>query len=253
MNADNAQADSNQYFRVVDYGESRHDLVSRMEVKYLLPNADTSKLRTVLLGRCRQQIHNERVSVVHSLYFDDARLSACYANLNGDGRRQKVRLRWYDAIEAPDKFFFEIKWRNSRVTGKHRLQIQSDQPLHRLTYKQIAKRLFDVTPAEHLPSLVNFADPVVLVQYKREHFVSSDSELRLTLDYDITFCDQLGKQTISTAFAKRLEGFVIVEGKTPVGREAELRKLLWPVTPRTERCSKYVHGCRELGHIHRGQ
>lgn len=102
-----------------------------------------------------------------------------------------------------------------------------------------------------LAGVMALVNPIVLVQYKREHFVSRDASLRLTLDYGIKFIDQVGKRLISTRYGKKLSGLVVLEGKTPVGREHELRSLLAPLSPRTGRCSKYVHGCQTLGHVAR--
>ena len=42
---------------------------------------------------------------------------------------------------------------------------------------------------------------------------------------------QTGRRTISTAFPRRLEGLVVLEGKTPLGKEAELRSWLHPFLP----------------------
>ena len=177
-----------------------------------------------------------------------AALSACRANLQGLGRRQKLRLRWYDKPTPGQEAFLEIKWRNNRITGKHRFEIQSQLPLHQLTFKQIRRELFNVCPPELIPDLARYSEPIVIVQYRREHFVSTDKALRMTLDYDLTFFDQRGRERLTTRFGRKLEGFLVMEGKTPIGREAELRKLIYPFTPRAGRCSKYVHGCHALGH-----
>jgi hypothetical protein len=88
------------------------------------------------------------------------------------------------------------------------------------------------------------------VRYQREHFVSHDRALRATVDYGIRYFDQTGKQFISTSFGRRHEGFIVLEGKTPVGREHELRRLLHPLAARVGRCSKYVYGCQMLGLVH---
>jgi hypothetical protein len=162
--------------------------------------------------------------------------------------RRKLRLRWYDTLKPAQDFFFEIKWRDNRVTGKHRLQLRSEQPLTSLPYAQIRHNLEAAVP-EHLQrELIRYSEPVVIVQYNREHFATDDG-LRLTLDYDLTYYDQTGRQLISTAFPRRLEGLVVLEGKTPVGREGELRSWLYPFAPRVGRCSKYVQGCCQLGLI----
>jgi len=235
-------------FELVDAGDIRRDLASRREIKYALPQMDVGKLRRLLEVNCRRLIHNDRISVVRSIYFDDARLSACRANLDGVGIRRKLRLRWYDSLQPEHDFFFEIKWRDNRVTGKHRLQLRSAEPLAQLSYTQIRRNLEAAVPAHLVGDLLKYNDPIVIVQYNREHFATDDG-LRLTLDYDLTFYDQLGRQMISTSFPKPLQGLVVLEGKTPLGREAELRRWLHPFAPRVGRCSKYVNGCCQIGLI----
>ena len=118
---------------------------------------------------------------MHSLYFDDASFSACYANLNGDGKRRKLRLRWYDTILAPKEFYCEIKWRNNRVTGKHRYQISSNEPIHDMEFRWISRYLCEAMPKTLIKDVVTYYEPVVLVQYKREHFVSHDNSLPINL------------------------------------------------------------------------
>jgi len=235
-------------FQVLDWGTDRADLVSRKETKFALPDMDVGTLRGLLEANCQKLVHNKPVSVVRSVYFDDALLSACYANLNGMGTRRKLRLRWYDSLKPGTGFFLEIKWRDKRITGKHRLQIQSSTALADMTWREIRVELERVMPENLQTYLHRYSDPVVIVQYNREHFSTRDG-LRLTLDYDLTFYDQMGRKNISTSFPRRVDGLVVLEGKTPVGREAELRRWLYPFSPRATRCSKYVHGCGVLGLI----
>jgi hypothetical protein len=234
-------------FRIVDFGTARSDLATRKEIKFTYEGADVGKFRSLLETNCRRLVHNNAVSVVRSIYFDDPMLSACRANLDGLGRRRKLRLRWYDTLWPGTTFFFEIKWRHNRVTGKHRLQIESDVPLVELSYKQIAAGLRSAIPAEYLGDLYGFYEPVMIVEYQREHFASDDGCFRVTLDYDLTFYDQTFKSRISTVFPQRLPRVMVLEGKSPIGREAELRRLLFPLQARVGRCSKYVHGCHLLG------
>jgi hypothetical protein len=239
-------------FDLIDKGESRSDLSSRREVKYAIPQMDAAKLRRLLEVNCRRLIHNDRISMVWSVYFDDVRLSACRANLDGLGQRRKLRLRWYDSLRPGQDFFFEIKWRDNRVTGKHRLQLRSKRAMSELSYRQIRSNLEAVIPEHLLRDLLVYTEPVVIVQYKREHFATDDG-LRITLDYDLTYYDQTGRQMISTCFPRRLDDLVVLEGKTPIGREGELRRWLNPFSPRVGRCSKYVHGCCQLGLVHNSE
>lgn len=239
-------------FELVDAGSARSDLASRREIKYAFSHVDTGKLRNLLAVNCRRLVHAGDVSVVRSIYFDDARFSACRANLDGAGKRRKLRLRWYDSLVPSTEFYLEVKWRANRVTGKHRVQLRAESPLADMSYRQIRRGLEQMIPDHLARDFHKYNEPAVIVEYKREHFTTDDG-LRLTLDYDVVFYDQTGRQAISTSFPRRFEGLVVIEGKTPIGRESELRRWLHPIAPSVGRCSKYVHGCVQLGLIHEAE
>ncbi len=237
-------------FRLLDgEGAPRKDLISRVEIKFPLHRPDIGKLRRILETNCSRMAYNETVSTVRSVYFDDHRLSSCYANLHGVGQRRKARVRWYDTLTPGNEFFFEIKWRRNRVTGKHRFHVQAPEPLTELPYRTLLNGLAHTLPEQHRATLGAFSDPTVLVEYKREHFISPDEALRVTLDYDVVYYDQSGRHSLSTRFGAPMDHLVVIEGKAPVGRESELAALLYPLALRARRCSKYVHGCEALGLI----
>lgn len=240
-------------FESWDEGTSRMDLAVRKEMKYTFDAADTDKLRQVLQQRCRRVVHNEPVSMVRSIYFDDPAFSACRANLDGLGVRTKVRLRWYDSLRPQKKAFLEIKWRDNRTTGKHRLHLTSPIDIETMSYRQLRASIRSSLPERFIEPFDRYAEPVAIVQYKREHFLSPDTKIRITLDYALTFYDQYCKTQINTRFPKTLGDFTVLEGKTAVGSEWELRRLLSPLRRRTCRCSKYVHGCRLLGLVRCGE
>jgi hypothetical protein len=237
-------------FEIVDLGSSRSDLANRRELKFTLDGADVAKLRRLLEGNGRRQVHNHKISTVSSVYFDDARLSACHANLSGLGRRNKLRVRWYDSPLPGHDFCFEIKWRDNRITGKHRLVLRSDQALGGLSYEAIRAGLSAVLPQEYHPLLHKYSEPTLLVRYQREHFTLPGTPLRATLDYGIVFFDQTSKRSISTSFGHARDGFVVLEVKVPVGRERDVRSILSPLAARVGRCSKYVTGCQAFGMVH---
>lgn len=234
-------------FALGNPGPTRPDLARRREIKFMLNGADLAKVRRVLAVNCRPLVHRHPVSIVRSLYFDDFRLSACRANLDGVANRQKLRLRWYDLLEPGPDLFLELKWRANRITGKHRLPLQAHRPLADLPFRTIGRHLRDVVPETWQRSLIQGGEPVLVVEYHREHFVSRQPGLRITLDYQFTYYEQLGRQSLRMSFPRPLPGVAVLEGKTPVGRESELRELLYPLALRATRCSKYVLGCQHLG------
>ena len=70
-----AQPVSTGLFNVIGEDASRKDLAVRRETKFILPNADVGKFRRLLEGNGRRLVHNEPVSTVRSVYFDDPSLS----------------------------------------------------------------------------------------------------------------------------------------------------------------------------------
>ncbi len=136
---------------------------------------------------------------------------------------------------------------SQRVTGKHRFEVQSRLPLTEVTFTQLLSELEPSLPGELRSILIRNPLPVVLVEYCREHFISWDRQIRLTIDYDLAFYNQCGKSTFSATFPQRLPEVVVLEGKAPLGTEGRLRDLLFPLQVRAARFSKYVHGCDALG------
>lgn len=235
--------------RIVEPKTMDTDQRARNEIKFAIRNPDLGSLRKLLESRGKRLCFNEHVSTVRSVYFDDWQLSACQANLNGVGDRQKLRLRWYDSILPQNKIVLEIKWRRHRATGKHRLHLQTNVPASELSYRTLRNELLRVAPDEFLRQLWQSTEPTVLVEYRREHFASPDGITRMTLDRDLAFYDQTSKNFISVRFPRYLRDLAMVEVKGPVGAENELRKAWAPFASRVGGCSKYVHGCRLLGLI----
>ncbi len=232
---------------LVNESETRRDLAERRETKFVFEDTDVRTIRSLLQGNSKRLVHNQPVSIVRSIYFDDAGLSACHANLDGLGQRRKLRLRWYDQLRPEIQAYLEIKWRENRVTGKHRLRLTSDKPLGEMSYRELCEQLISVVPEHLVADVVQYNEPIVIVEYKREHFASLDGRLRSTIDYDLKYYDQTGKRSISMSFPQSKPDFIVLEGKTPVGSENELREMFYPLQLRAQRCSKYVHGCAMLG------
>jgi hypothetical protein len=235
-------------FRLLEDSGNRDPTTERRsEIKFLLPHADLGKIRSILEVNCRRIRHDGPVSLVNSLYFDDAGLGAYRENLDGVGTRMKVRLRWYGQKDDEGRFHFEIKKRTGLTMGKDRLAVHSRVPLSSLTFQNILNALCAILPVKQREALIRRPDPILISEYKREYFREHYSPVRITLDFDVTYFDQSGKRRPGKRFGVRVPEWVIVEGKAPVGEELRLRRLLFPLQPRITRSSKYVMGCQRLG------
>ena len=230
--------------------DPRADLALRREIKYAYRQADIDRVRGVLETNCERLVYAGRVSTVRSIYFDDFRLSSAAANLDGVGRRRKLRLRWYDSLAPGRQVFFEVKWRRHEVGGKQRFGLTCGRDVGELTYDAIRQGLLAALPEGPAELLRLYPEPTVLVEYRREHFAAptvGSGQLRLTLDYDLRFYDQGGRRRPTTDFGVPAHDLMVLEGKAPPGHERDLGALLHPLRPKATRCSKYVHGCRHLG------
>jgi len=242
-------ASSEQPFRLTELASVDPTFAGRREVKYLVEAANVDLARELMESRFERAVFNRPVSTVRSIYFDTHQLSTCYANLKGVGRRHKARLRWYDQ-ELPDKdVYFEVKWRRNQVTGKFRSPLALQRPLKDISYQQLREGLAAALPENSRVYAQLYDQPVVLVQYHREHFVCRDLGLRMTLDYDLVFYDMSGQVRPALGFGVPMPSLALIEAKSVPPAPANLSRLLQPVAKRASRCSKYVHGCAQVGRI----
>ena len=215
-------------------------------MKFVFDGADVRKLERVLeqnLTPIAFGVGN--VSQVSSIYFDDDMLSSCRESLAGVSRRTKVRLRWYDRSLPPGDAFFELKHRIGETVRKERTPMQL--PGAALDYPRLMRLIHDALRPGDASWLHLRPRPVVMVCYRRRHFLDSRSGARVTLDFDITGYDQLGRQSVVRRFPVTLGGRAVIEAKMPAGSEAMVRQLLHPLRPRLTRSSKYVQCCGQLG------
>jgi hypothetical protein len=244
---------SGNAFEILDASPATRavDLVRR-EVKFALTDADSAKVRSILSVNCRRVVHGRGpVSRVQTIYFDDARLSNCYENLDGVPRRAKQRLRWYDDGDEEGRLFFEIKRRVDSLVYKERFAIRSRVPLAGMTYDEILAELRRTLPAPARETLLAHSDAVVMSEYRREYFSTPGSPARITLDEGIVSYSQVGSTRPSKRFGVRDDQLVILEAKLPPQYDSELRELLHPLEPHLTKSSKYVRACQRLGLLHR--
>lgn len=220
------------------------DVASRRETKYVLPDRDLDALRALLQRTCRPIVHAHPRTTVRSIYFDDASLGACHANLDGLGLRRKYRVRWYDT-ESPETAYFEVKWRRHRIVGKQRVRMDLRDTGDSLG--ELRRAINQALPDHHRTAFATAPDAITTVTYEREHFIGPD-DTRLTIDANLRFVPLRGRRRQTSRFAIRLPGVVILECKQAASAPESLR-LLAPLRARPTRFSKYVTACQELGYV----
>ncbi|MFP6619631.1 MAG: polyphosphate polymerase domain-containing protein [Pirellulaceae bacterium] len=236
-------------FQLTEISAVDPTFAGRREIKYLLDRSNLDLARELMESRFERVVFNRPVSVVRSIYFDTEQLATCHANLDGVGRRNKVRLRWYDQPLPDQHVYFEVKWRRNLVTGKFRTPLTLQRPLADISYHELRRGLQIVLPDSSQALSRIYDQPIVLVEYQREHFMCQDLGLRLTLDYDLMFYDQAGFLRPELGMGISLPGLALIEAKSVPPAPRDLSRLLQPLGQRVSRCSKYVHGCAQIGRI----
>ena len=236
-------------FQLTEISAVDPTFAGRREIKYVLDRSNLDLARELMESRFERVVFNRPVSVVRSIYFDTEQLATCHANLDGVGRRNKVRLRWYDQPLPDQHVYFEVKWRRNLVTGKFRTPLTLQRPLADISYHELRRGLPVVLPDSSQALSRIYDQPIVLVEYQREHFMCQDLGLRLTLDYDLVFYDQAGFLRPELGMGISLPGLALIEAKSVPPAPRDLSRLLQPLGQRVSRCSKYVHGCAQIGKI----
>ena len=165
----------------------RESLRARHEFKYALPLplAETVKSRLAPLLSPDSHYADGRYNV-RSVYFDDMVSSAYYEKSAGIEKRQKIRVRYYDL--DTDYIILEKKIKNGDLIMKRSCRISED----------IAKRMVagDYEPLLHSsdPFLRELYGelvserytPAVGVDYMRTAYVMAGTDIRITVDENVS-------------------------------------------------------------------
>lgn len=158
------------------------------EIKFVVPVGRVEALAGNL-GRFLAPDPEFPDNQVVTIYFDTPALTALDEKLNGDSRKRKVRLRWYESAApgaSPPRCFLEVKLRHGRLRWKLRaaaaLEIERWRrlPLEHPKWIDLPRRLAPPDFALR-PGLV----PTTVVSYRRRRFVEPASGARIALDSGI--------------------------------------------------------------------
>ena len=159
------------------------------ELKYVLPAAYTSALAAGLAAFLRPDPRYPDNQVV-SVYFDTPDLDSIAEKINGDSRKRKLRLRWYEPARGAgpaSPAFLELKLRHGELRWKVRAEVEDserpwrrDLPLEHPAWVDLPRRLAPETL--RLPAGMV---AVAVVRYHRRRFIDAASASRVALDSGI--------------------------------------------------------------------
>lgn len=167
-------------------------MTGRHEYKHRINYADLFQLRArlVLLMTMDEHSTSKDGYDVRSLYFDNYADKALFEKINGVDDREKFRLRLYNG--SPNLILLEKKRKSKGLCHKSSAQIS----------REVCRELIngEFSSLSHLedPLLVEFyaklryqqLRPRTIVEYRREAYVMSPGNVRVTLDHHIRTSNQ---------------------------------------------------------------
>lgn len=163
---------------------------SRYEQKFLVPLEHVGLLKN-MLRHCCVQDRRYPENMIYSMYFDTVDLRSFHAVLDGDMRKEKIRLRWYESDLLQNNgaldVFLEVKRKEGFRGEKKRVKISLPRKHLESLLKDtnglsafLHERMKRMGLSEEVPLY-----PIVLIKHKRHRFVEPFARLRLSIDADI--------------------------------------------------------------------
>ena len=160
----------------------------RHEYKYLCNSTQNAVLKMRVKGLLQEDRNTGEKGYysIRSLYFDTLD-NRCYReNEDGYDKRDKYRIRIYNA--DPEKIMLEKKSKERQMTSKKSCQI-SEEICRKLMANQRIEITEDMTVTQKellLEMQLKGMRPAVIVEYQRFPYVEKNGNVRITFDENIT-------------------------------------------------------------------
>ena len=160
------------------------------EIKYVVP-AYRTKLALRMLERACDPDPQFPFGIVSSIYYDSQNWDYLREKRNSDYLKTKVRLRWYEQIQATkegaDASFAEIKYR----IGSKRMKIRMPTEF---PGRFLSETTLDNTELLKIPAalaaqgapILQPIFPAFVVRYCRRRYVDRLTNARICIDYEIS-------------------------------------------------------------------
>ena len=177
---------------------------------------------------------------VNSIYFDTHDYISIRQNLDGVSNKKKIRIRWYGNKNIITNPVIEIKSKKGFETKKESIGIKEldNLKLSNLENLEIIKEKLNTKLKTK-----KIIYPILTTHYEREYFVSLNSKIRATVDYNLKsiFLSNLSQIDI----VKNFKNICILELKYSTNLDKYVRKNLKDISLRLSKNSKFVNSAFE--------
>lgn len=208
----------NHYYTEMSMENPQNKIDLRQEKKYLIPLSKIIIFEKKIINIGFKLNHFP--NTINNIYFDTHSMKSATENIEGDEKRAKYRIRWYN---NDDNFVLEKKIKLSSSGYKEK---------QKLTSKDYKSAMLEVT------DLIN-QKPVIKNSYFRKYYIKND--VRITIDTDLKF--YIPDSIVFKSFLKS-----VVEIKYSTTNIQEILDKTHVNTQLTK-FSKYLQGLKAFGRI----
>ena len=150
----------------------------RLEKKFVYDQSDDNYKYFLISGMFKEAYPKR---IVNSIYFDTDSYQDVWDNINGFGKRKKIRMRWYNNLDN-SKVFLEEKKKIGFVTQKKIEPVGIFKSFKELNY--FVKKENYIKSNLLLGKKINLKK-TLLIQYQRNYYELPDKRLRVTVDTNL--------------------------------------------------------------------
>lgn len=161
-------------------------LMTRIDTKYVVPVNRIPDLLTRMDGSYKVlEIRNNRLFSYFTTYLDTPGYMFFDQHVTGKPERSKVRFRKY---ETTGTTYLEVK-RRIRKNRTIKWRIINDLAAERICDNEACEFI-----NEHVPQKPLLLTPVLINRFRRVTLVGADFNERITIDFNLSYTDNAGKQ-----------------------------------------------------------
>lgn len=223
------------------------DVFQRIELKYLMDDAQYTALRERLQGMAEVDSYGE--TSILNIYFDTPDYKLIRRSLEKPVYKEKLRLRSYGIPKDDTTSFIEIKKKYKGVVYKRRIGMPYEQSLSYLVDGEpVAKRSQISDEIDYFVGFYKGIEPKMAISYDRIAMAGiKDPELRITFDRNIRWrTDKLDLKYGNVGNDILEPGQHLMELKIAGAIPMDLAHILDELNIRKTSFSKYGRGYEQL-------
>lgn len=215
----------------------------RYERKFLISSLSREAVESIirLHPAMFREIFHQRF--VNNIYFDSRKLSNYHDNVEGQSRRKKVRVRWYNNLFGKvAEPVLEIKLKNGELGRKVSHGLEPFRISQGADLTSVCDFDQDLLSSS-LPGVRSLV-PMLLNRYSRRYFISNDGLYRVTIDSDQSFSRIYGRGSASKNHVEDCKS-VVLEVKYSMEQDSKAHRITSRFPFRMTKNSKYINGLQQ--------